>query len=57
MVGVVIVVVLRELGAERPELAFTLPCATFIVARNQIVTSDVIVDETVNDPPGINAML
>ena len=57
VISIVIVVVSCGLGAERPELAFTFPCATFIVARHQTITSDVKDDGTINHLPGVDALL
>ena len=57
LIIIVIVVVSCELGAGRPELAFTCPCATFIVARHQAITSDVKDDGTIDDLPGVDALL
>ena len=57
VISIVIVVVLCELGAERPELAFTFPCATFIVARHQTITSTARDDGTIDDLPLVDALL
>ena len=57
VISIVIVVISCELGAERPELAFTSPCATFIVARHRAIAKDVGSGDVADDLPGEDALL